>query len=117
MTFQRKATGIIGWKSLFVQLNDGIATGGSADNSDTQDYNINNYESCTAASTIYACTTCFTGRPNNLFSVTLATADTTYFGSAITYCHDNTITDFKSATTTSVLINDGLNGTSRDSSA
>lgn len=47
--------------------------------------------------------------------MTLAAADTAYFGSAITYCHDQTNTIFKSGQTgISVLINDGKTGTPRD---
>lgn len=103
---------------MFIKINT-VANTGAA--SDTEDYNPGNlvYEACSAASTIYACTTCFAGRPNNIFSVTFDSGDTTYFGSAITYCHANTNPVFKSlVVTTSILINDGLNaGGTRDTTA
>jgi hypothetical protein len=113
LNLYRKATGVIGWKSLFIRITDNDAT-----NTNTADYNVGTsmiYEACTAASNIYTCTACFSARPNNIFSVTLSATEASYFGSAITYCHDNTNSVFSSnQNEISVLINDGKNGQTRD---
>jgi len=108
LTFQRKVSTLVGWKSLFIRIDDSTAgkTGGPllANQAVTTDYNPTfdfagkiNYEACTAASSLNTCTTCFSGRPNNIISVTLSATDASYFASAITYCHDNTDTYFTSA--------------------
>lgn len=91
---------------MFIQINQNSKDGSAANQSTTSVYNPNYYEACTEATTIYACKTCSSGRPTNIL-VTIASADATYFTSDITYCHDNTDTNFKSLVATkSVLVND-----------
>lgn len=95
MNLQRKASGTNGWVSLFQKIVAGPDTSTTTVINPTTAYGFINYEACTAASTLYACTTCFSGRPNNIFSVTLTSADVgAFIGSEIKYCHDNTIADF-----------------------
>lgn len=109
MNHNRKLSGATGWVSLFIEKS-GAFTG-----TYTTAYYPTNYEACTAASNIYTCTTCFAVRPDKIMSVALDT--NAYFGSANTYCHDNTNIDFRSSSSqVGVFVNDGVS-TSRDTTS
>jgi hypothetical protein len=111
LNYRRKSSGPTGtWQNLFLRL----STNNPA-TSATGDYGFGtNYETCTAASNIYTCTTCFSARPNNIYSVTLSATEAAFFGSEIKFCHNNLNSDFTSSR--KILINDGLTG-SRDTSS